>query len=350
MCLHSGISRKLPNAILHRPLRATGEGHAGAGGGPFACARGGAHTLGRGARTIVVPRHEQEGASKASRILFFCLFSFVLYIYCSWEIPTNSFRLELGRDRSTACRRRGTGQGAMDVRPLVGAHPTASAHRLGRPPAVPAIPVARAALLADDALHYGDTPGEPGSEEAGRPEGVRLPHQPSEQPPGLNFGAVFKHHAPPPPPPPLRLPEGGANPGRSAPRQHPQSFPRRRPASHRISRSPGTPSLGPTEQSRQRPATARQEGRGQRPGTGRADHRASYGSAALPQERPATARTDTRARRPSTARADGRPSSARTDSRATANAHEHAADSPRPPAERPQTARTLSAVSEQERS
>ena len=239
----------------------------------------------------------------------------------------------------------------MDVRPLVGAHRPASARRPGRPPAVPAIPIARAALPDDVALYYEDTePAEPGSEEADRPGSARLRHQPSERPPALNFGVVFRHHAPVPPAPPVRLPEGVANPFTFDTLRHPKSFPRRRPASHRISRSPGTPSMGPAEPSRQRPETARQEGRGQRPRTGRADQRASQGSAALPRERPATARADTRAHRPSTARADGRPSTARTDTRAAASAHEHAADAPRPPAGRPQTARTLSAVSEQKRS
>ena len=227
----------------------------------------------------------------------------------------------------------------MDVRPLVGAHRPESARRPGgHTPAVPAIPVARAASPDDDTLYFEDQePAEPGGEEAGRRGDPGLRGQPSRQPPALNVGAVFRHHAPPPPPPPVKLPEGVANPFTSAfdTLRHPKSFPRRRPASHRISRSHDAPSRGPAETSRQRPETARVQGRGQRPGTAQAGQREPH--EAPPLERPATARAR-------------RLSAARTDARAAADPHEHAADAPRPPAERPHTARTLSAVSEQKRS
>jgi len=76
VCLHSGISRKLPNAILHRPLRTTGgraraRGHAR--GGPVACARAGPHTFGRVASLASWERQERCGQIEACSSFFFFL-------------------------------------------------------------------------------------------------------------------------------------------------------------------------------------------------------------------------------------------------------------------------------------
>jgi hypothetical protein len=198
--------------------------------------------------------------------------------------------------------------------------PTAS--RSGRPPTVPAIPVdyARAASSDEDALYVEDEAD--GQTEMGAHRPQRHTHGPTERPSTLNLSAVYQHHTPRPPAPPVKLPEGIANPFASAlDTLHPNSFKRRRPASHRITRSPGT---------------------------GRADQRALQDSAVQLRERPATARADLRLRRPSTARADNRLPAAQTDTSAAPDTYEQAAGAP-------QTARTLSrpdltlVVSEQSR-
>ena len=231
----------------------------------------------------------------------------------------------------------------MDVRQLVSARPP-TVSRSGRPPTVPAIAVehVRAVSSFEDPLDVEDeTDGGTG---AHRPQ--RHTYGPTERPSTLNLSAVYQHHTPRPPAPPVKLPEGIANPFASAlDTLHPNSFKRRRPASHRITRSPGTPSLAPAL----RPESAsRRIDAPQRPGTGRADQRALQDSAVQLRERPATARADLRLRRPSTARADNRLPAAQTDTSAAPDTYEQAAGAP-------QTARTLSrpdltlVVSEQSR-
>lgn len=88
------------------------------------------------------------------------------------------------------------------------------------------------------------------------------------QVPQLDFSAAFRHHVPPPPPPPIRLPDGVSNPF-----LHPNSFPRRRPASHRAARI--TPTFDVPAQ--RRPVTARP----QRPTTAGADVRARSRASAM---------------------------------------------------------------------
>ena len=225
----------------------------------------------------------------------------------------------------------------MDVRPLVAARPP-TASRSGRPPTVPAIAVehARAVSSVEDALDVEDEAD--GRTGAHRPQ--RHTYGPRERPSTLNLSAVYQHHTPRPPALPVKLPEGIANPFASAfDTLRPRSFLRRRPESHRIKYSPGTPSLAPAL----RPESApRLIDRPQRPGTGRADRRALQDSAVQLRERPATARADFRSRRPSTARADNRLPTAQTDTSAARDTHEQAAGAP-------QTARTYSAVSQQSR-
>jgi hypothetical protein len=223
----------------------------------------------------------------------------------------------------------------MDVRPLVSARPP-TASRSGRPPTVPAIAVehARAASSVEDALDVEETDGGTG---AHRPRRHTHTYGPTERPSTLNLSAVYQHHTPRPPAAPVKLPEGIANPFASAlDTLHPRTFERRRPASHRITRSPGTPSLAPALRPESAPRLI------DRPGTGRADRRALQDSAVQLRERPETARADFRSRRPITARADNRLPTAQTDTSSAPDTHEQAADAP-------QTARTFSAASQQSR-
>lgn len=104
------------------------------------------------------------------------------------------------------------------------------------------------------------------------------------QVPQLDFSAAFRHHVPPPPPPPVRLPQGVSNPFTA--RQHPNSFPIRRPASHRAT-THNTPTLDMPAQ--RRPLTARP----QRPATDTAGARRPL--TARPQ-RPTTAWAGARTR------------------------------------------------------
>ena len=100
----------------------------------------------------------------------------------------------------------------------------------------------------------------------------------------LDFGTVFKHHAPRPPAPPIKLPDGVQNPF-----LHPNSFPRRRPASHRgVVQREDTSSFA--DPSRQRPMTARVDTRAHRPGTAGPQRQSSRPGTAGPQ-RQSNART-----------------------------------------------------------
>jgi hypothetical protein len=222
----------------------------------------------------------------------------------------------------------------MNVRPLVSARPP-TASRSGRPPTVPAIPVdyARAASSDEDALYVEDEAD--GQTEMGAHRPQRHTHGPTERPSTLNLSAVYQHHTPRPPAPPVKLPEGIANPFASAlDTLHPKSFERRRPASHRITRSPGTSSLAPALRPESAPRLIHRPGQ--------ADRRALQDSAVQVRERPETARADFRSRRPITARADNRFPTAQIDTSAAPDTHEQAAGAP-------QTARTFSAASQQSR-
>ena len=220
----------------------------------------------------------------------------------------------------------------MDVRQLVSARPP-TVSRSGRPPTVPAIAVehVRAVSSFEDPLDVEDeTDGGTG---AHRPQ--RHTYGPTERPSTLNLSAVYQHHTPRPPAPPVKLPEGIANPFASAlDTLHPKSFERRRPASHRITRSPGTSSLAPALRPESAPRLIHRPGQ--------ADRRALQDSAVQVLERPETARADFRSRRPITARADNRFPTAQIDTSAAPDTHEQAAGAP-------QTARTFSAASQQSR-
>ena len=137
------------------------------------------------------------------------------------------------------------------MRSLV-AHASRSGRDLGLPMSVS---VALSPELHDD--YDVDVYEEPQDEE-GRVQ-APLQHLPRPPPargramPQLDFSTVFRDHTPRLPEPPVKVPEGVENPFGSLP---PNSFPRRRPASHRIVQNPATSSFAvPTVQ--RRPATAR---------------------------------------------------------------------------------------------